>query len=328
MVGFFSTPSITGSFAPAYMYGGSLSPNNSGSANLATLQGIRARPIHSGSGTVTSMAAVHAQLLETGSGDVVIGYGLNVDVNSGTFSNVYGVNVNDQTASTAVYGIRTGISSGSGKYNIYASGTADNYFRGKIGIGDGNTSPGADVDIAGDMILDGIFYDKDGDAGSAGDVLTSTGSATNWVSPQYAQSYNTGGANSSVTAGTPEQVISTTLGTTNTIAATSEFTVQSDADIQYTGGDNAVIKITAEAAIDPANGVYALYYIAINGVVQNSSRFRVYSSGASIQPMSVNITFFDTDADNGDTYSLYVDQTVGTNGYTVYDFRLTAEKIK
>ena len=44
--------------------------------------------------------------------------------------------------------------------------------------------------------------------------------------------------------------------------------------------------------------------------------------------MSVNITFFDTDADNGDTYSLYVDQTVGTNGYIVYDFRLTAEKIK
>ena len=56
-----------------------------------------------------------------------------------TITDQYGVYVDDQTNGTNNYGIRSIVSSGTNKWNIYASGTADNYFAGNVGIG--NTAP-------------------------------------------------------------------------------------------------------------------------------------------------------------------------------------------
>jgi len=52
-----------------------------------------------------------------------------------TITNQYGLYVDDQTNGTNNYGIRTIVSSGTNKWNIYASGTAQNYFAGNVGIG-------------------------------------------------------------------------------------------------------------------------------------------------------------------------------------------------
>lgn len=51
----------------------------------------------------------------------------------------------DQTNGTNNYGIESQVSSGANKYNIYASGTAQNYFAGDVGIG--TTSPANRLDI-------------------------------------------------------------------------------------------------------------------------------------------------------------------------------------
>lgn len=51
---------------------------------------------------------------------------------SSTITNLYGVFVADQTQGTNNYGINLAVSSGSNKYNIYASGTAQNYFSGNV----------------------------------------------------------------------------------------------------------------------------------------------------------------------------------------------------
>ena len=56
-----------------------------------------------------------------------------------TITDQHGVYVDDQTNGTNNYGIRLAVSSGTNKWNVYASGTADNYFAGKVGIG--TTSP-------------------------------------------------------------------------------------------------------------------------------------------------------------------------------------------
>jgi hypothetical protein len=52
-----------------------------------------------------------------------------------TITNQDGLLIDDQTQGTNNYGIRSQVSSGTNKWNIYASGTAANYFAGNVGIG-------------------------------------------------------------------------------------------------------------------------------------------------------------------------------------------------
>ena len=61
----------------------------------------------------------------------------------GTITNAFGMRINDITTGTNNYGIGSAVSSGTNKFNIYASGTAPNYFAGNVGIG--TTSPSARV---------------------------------------------------------------------------------------------------------------------------------------------------------------------------------------
>ena len=147
------------------------------------------------------------------------------------------------------------------------------------------------------------------------------------ATPQYAQTYMTGGTNTDVDAGTPERLNATTTGTVTSIIATSDFTNEADGDIQYTGPDNAVIKITANVSIltdDPPN---FSFFIAINGTVVPESRTSAAAYLVSHNG-SASITFFDADADQNDTYAIFMD-TNGTNAViTVVDARLTAEVIK
>lgn len=53
-----------------------------------------------------------------------------------TVTNQYGFSAeNDLTGATNNYGFHSNIASGTGRWNFYAAGTADNYFAGKVGIG-------------------------------------------------------------------------------------------------------------------------------------------------------------------------------------------------
>ena len=76
-----------------------------------------------------------------------------------TVTNLHGFYVADQTRGTNNYGITSLVSSGTNKWNIYASGTAQNYFAGNVGIG--TTSPGAKLDVNGSAAFRStVFVDR------------------------------------------------------------------------------------------------------------------------------------------------------------------------
>jgi hypothetical protein len=63
-----------------------------------------------------------------------------------TITEQYGLYVSDQTLGASNFGIYSGVSSGSNKWNIYASGTAANYFAGNVGIGTSSPNASAILD--------------------------------------------------------------------------------------------------------------------------------------------------------------------------------------
>lgn len=62
-----------------------------------------------------------------------------------TITNQHGIYISDFAVGTNRYGITSLVSSGTNKWNIYASGTAANYFAGNVGIG--TSSPSSELHI-------------------------------------------------------------------------------------------------------------------------------------------------------------------------------------
>ena len=73
-----------------------------------------------------------------------------------TITNQHGLYINDQTQGTNNYGITSLVSSGSNKWNIYASGTAANYFAGNVQFAAGTAAAPALTRFGDDNT--GIFF--------------------------------------------------------------------------------------------------------------------------------------------------------------------------
>lgn len=69
-------------------------------------------------------------------------------------TNYIGLDVEDHSLGTNNYGIRSQVSSGTNKWNLYISGTADNAILGNVKIG-ATTAPTAALDVTGSGILSG-----------------------------------------------------------------------------------------------------------------------------------------------------------------------------
>lgn len=117
-VGYSANGVITGLY-------GNVRMNTSGYA--ASIIGMRGGSTNSSTGTV----------------NVAIGFTVATfaNVGGGTINNTYGFYTPDQSAGTNNYGFVGQISSGTNKYNLYMSGTAQNYIAGNVGIG--QTTPTA-----------------------------------------------------------------------------------------------------------------------------------------------------------------------------------------
>ncbi len=100
--------------------------------------GINGAPVFGSD--ATSVGAVYSAQPRTSAASYTINQAIGyraIDVVQGagsTITSQYGVYIEDQTKGTNNFGITSQVSSGSNKWNIYASGTAANYFAGNVGI--------------------------------------------------------------------------------------------------------------------------------------------------------------------------------------------------
>ena len=115
-----------------------------------------------------------------------------------TVTNQYGFSVESTlTGATNNYGFYGNIASGTGRYNLYMNGTAQNYFAGNVGIA--TTSPGSALDVKGTLRLSGATsgyvglapaaaagsttYTLPSADGTTGQLLSTNGSGTlSWAS--------------------------------------------------------------------------------------------------------------------------------------------------
>lgn len=72
---------------------------------------FQARNVYNGSAAMSYFAGIEATLFHTGSGNVLAGYGLHVNPKSGsgTFTDIYGLKIENQTGGTNNWGIVTGL---------------------------------------------------------------------------------------------------------------------------------------------------------------------------------------------------------------------------
>jgi len=141
---------------PASYYGISLG-NSSTITGDANPRGISSSAVY-GSDATGLTSALFGQVRTTAAAYTMSdAIGLRLDDASkgagSTITNQHGVYVQNQTQGTNNYGITSLVSSGSNKWNIYASGTANNYFAGNVGIGTSAPSSNLEVSSGSDTVL-------------------------------------------------------------------------------------------------------------------------------------------------------------------------------
>lgn len=91
-----------------------------------------------------------------------------------TILNSVGFYVDDLVAgSTTNRGMRLTLSAGSTRHNVYADGSAQNYFRGNVGIGAGKTTPTAALEVDGNIVADNGVLAVTTTTAGAGATVTS-----------------------------------------------------------------------------------------------------------------------------------------------------------
>lgn len=129
--GIYATPSaLTGTF----QIGGLFAPTGTSSATVA-IRGLQVGAATAAAVfTVADVSALLVQNITKGAGS--------------TITNAHGINIGDLTNGTNNFGITSSVSSGTNKWNIYASGTAQNGFAGNVRIGS-VVAPTVALDVTG-----------------------------------------------------------------------------------------------------------------------------------------------------------------------------------
>ena len=118
-----------------------------------------------------------------------IGYDSAVSIINGTGTTLINFRANGNNAGyTNVYGFQSTIASGTGRYGIFSSGTAQNHFRGNVGIGSGKTVPAVELDVAGTIATTNFRITNGAAVGKVWQCNNVNG-AGEWVTPLASERY-------------------------------------------------------------------------------------------------------------------------------------------
>jgi hypothetical protein len=269
-------------------------------------------------GTGTNAAAVSERMRIDSSGDVGIGTTspiTKLDVTGAvqaTFGHFTGWAVSGNKG--AGLGLDVGISSGDGYVLAYdrtgGTGYADLRLvsnasqihlsnvaggaiemSGKVGIGTG--TPSQKLHVQGNLRLTGAFYDSNNAAGTSGQVLTSTGSATDWKDLDQI----------ATTPNAPASASATIVGETVDVTFTASTTSNIDAYLVYSsidGSDYGLISVippedfsSSMSVIDNSfdetgTQAYRVYAMKL-GVLSSAATASVSYTVSSAEPTSMNV---------------------------------------
>jgi hypothetical protein len=183
------TVTVNGTMGVGGAVGSGTAIKISGTQGVATLaNGFLAQ--YTGASTSTNYIAGFQAYLSTSASSYTVsnvyGFaaaGIETKGAGSTITNQHGLYVFDQTQGTNNYGITSLVSSGTNKWNIYASGTAANYFAGNVlinrtaGVGSERLSVNGSLAIIGDVSGNGSIG-----SGSAAGRFIYAGGATGGVS--------------------------------------------------------------------------------------------------------------------------------------------------
>jgi len=136
---------------------------------------------------------------------------------------------------------------------------------GKVGIG--TTSPDEKLHVAGNFRLNGAFEDKDGDAGTSGQILSSTVTGTDWITAPSGGDFSNGGE-----AGGTDR----TLGNTDNYDLsfktnnTSRIKIQNDGGVRIDGNVGIYTDPSDVSSVNKslqlyASGSFSNPYIKVSG---------------------------------------------------------------
>ena len=201
--------------------------------------------------------------------DLVALYANNTTKGAGsTITSQHGLYITDQTQGTNNYGITSLVSSGTNKWNIYASGTADNYFAGDVGIG--TSSPTQRLDVS--MLNSGasgtvaVFRNAGTSTVNTAARIVLTSRSGDEIRGSYIEAINVGGANypfdlvfgtSSSNATPSEKMRIDSSGNVGIGTSSPDYKLQVSGTALITGAATFSSSVTANSLIIKNSGVPA-----------------------------------------------------------------------
>jgi len=169
---------------------------------------------------------------------------------------------------------------------------------GNVGIG--TTTPGYKLDVDGNMKLVGAFHDSSGDAGSSGQILSSTAAGTNWISPSTLSDGDWTISGSNMYSAVSGNVGIGTTAPAYNLEVSSTGTPVLAVQTRAVGGQDAVLRIMGSRDASTTDNIASIQLHNDNaaGTPFEGARIALRNSDSNISTSNADLVFL---TNNGST---------------------------